>query len=257
MTTPATPPRPTAADISVIVPVYNGNRTLAEALTTVLEQTSPPGEVIVVDDGSPEDPAPVVRALDSRHDIDITVIRQPNAGPAAARNRGIETARGSLLAFIDQDDRWHLQKLERQLALFASDPSVDLCYTHVDLFWDAADDGDAKLAAEAAAYRDHARAKSVPGYAAPTLLARRSAFERVGKLDEQLRFGDGSEWAMRAKDAGLHVALLPDVLLYHRMHASNLTREREDSKQEFLNIVRARLQRQRAAGAVTDGEGSA
>ncbi|MEO8667203.1 MAG: glycosyltransferase family A protein [Bauldia sp.] len=221
--------------ISVIVPVYNGAAFLREALLSVLNQTVAPDEIIVVDDGSTDSSAEVVAAFAPL----VRYMAKANGGPASARNAGIAAAEHEFLAFIDQDDLWHRAKLERQLACFAEDPRLDLCYAHVDLFWDAA------LAAEEQAYRDHRRARAVPGYSTPTLLARRSAFERVGPLDVTLRFGDATDWTMRALEAGLRTMLLPDVLLYHRMHPANLTREREPSKREFLRIVRARLQRMR------------
>ncbi len=89
----------------------------------------------------------------------------------------------------------------------------------------------------------------VPGYIASTLLAPRALFDRVGGFDTELWFGDCADWFMRAAETGAVVALLDDVLLYHRMHEKNLTRRRADaSREEFLDIVRASLDRRRAAG---------
>ena len=80
----------------------------------------------------------------------------------------------------------------------------------------------------------------------------RCVFDRVGGFDTELWFGDGADWFMRAAEKGAVVALLDDVLLYHRMHEKNLTRRRADaSREEFLDIVRASLSRRRAAGDAT------
>ncbi|MEM7164172.1 MAG: glycosyltransferase family A protein [Planctomycetota bacterium] len=223
--------------VSVVVPMYNGTDYLQEALDSVLSQTSPPQDVLVIDDGSDEIHARRLDSILEECKGRVRSVRQKNAGPAAARNAGIAATQSDFVAFIDQDDLWHHDKLRLQLSCFEEHPEVDLCYACVDLFWAP------ELKSEEQLYANHRRTRNVPGYIAPTLLARRAAFEKVGPLDSSLQFGDGSEWAMRAIDQGLDVRLLPDVLLYHRMHGSNLTRNREASKKEFVGIVRARLQR--------------
>jgi glycosyltransferase involved in cell wall biosynthesis len=223
------------AKVSVLIPVHNGAAFLRETLLSVLNQTRPANEVIVVDDGSSDDSYEVAAEFGR----DLRYLRKENGGPASARNFGIIASTSPFLAFIDQDDLWHPAKLERQIACFEQEPELDLCYTLVDLFWDPA------LAKEKRAYRDHRRSRSVPGYTMPTLLARRSAFERVGPLDEGLMFGDGTDWAMRAIHGALRIKLLPEVLLYHRMHGKNLTRQRESSEREFVHIVWSHLQRKR------------
>jgi glycosyltransferase involved in cell wall biosynthesis len=223
---------------SVIMPVYNGAAYLNDAVTSILRQTHAPHEIIIVDDGSTDGSHQIAKAFPPV----VRYLCKENGGPASARNFGIANATGDFLAFIDQDDLWNEAKLARQMACFDAEPSLELCYTLVDLFWDSA------LANEESGYSGHARTRNVPGYVMPTLLGRRAAFDRVGPLDESLVFGDGTDWAMRAIDAGLHVKLLPEVLLYHRMHKDNLTRDRERSQREFIRIVRSRLDRLRKDG---------
>jgi glycosyltransferase involved in cell wall biosynthesis len=224
-----------AFTVSCIVPVFDGERHLAEALQSVLDQTHPASEILAVEDGSTEGSSAVVARYDGR----VRYLWKEHGGPASARNFGVSVATGEYVAFIDQDDLWHREKLERQLACFAEDPHLELCFAHVERFWEPA------LQAERDAYRDHGRGGRVAGYSTPTLLARRSAFERVGPLNVDLRFGDATEWTLRAIDAGLRMRMLPDTLLYHRMHESNLTRQREASKAEFVRIVRSTLARRR------------
>jgi len=224
--------------VSVIVPVYNGAAFLRQALESVLVQTRAASEVIVVDDGSSDASGRIVAEFPA-----VRYLRKANGGPASARNHGIAAASFEFVAFIDQDDLWHPAKLERQLACFEENPGLDLCYTLVDLFWEP------ELGAEARAHLDQPRTRGVPGYSTPTLLARRAAFERVGPLDAALWFGDGTDWTMRAMDAGLRVRLLHEVLLLHRMHDDNLTRRRELSKREFVGIVRSHLERRTKAGS--------
>lgn len=103
---------PIRVDASVIIPTYNSAAWVGDAIESVLRQTAAPREVIVVDDGSADDTAAVVRRMGPL----ARYVRQDNAGPAAARNRGASLARGDWLAFLDADDLWLPEKLERQLA---------------------------------------------------------------------------------------------------------------------------------------------
>lgn len=105
--------------VSVIIPAYNGAQVLGRALASVDAQTHPPDEIIVVDDGSPEPMEPVVSSFvaGKRSLADVRYIRQTNTGVAGARNRGIQEARGTWIAFLDQDDEWLPPHLDRQLGL--------------------------------------------------------------------------------------------------------------------------------------------
>lgn len=113
--------------VSVIVPVFNGAGSIGRALSSVISQTERDIEILVVDDGSTDDlTAALVGYLDQ-----ITLIRQSNAGAAAARNRGVAHSRAPLLAFLDADDFWHPRKLEYQIAAFERWPQTALCYTRL------------------------------------------------------------------------------------------------------------------------------
>ena len=110
------------ATISVVIPAYNAALTIRRALDSVLAQTVAPAEIIVVDDGSPDDLAQVVAAYGPA----VTLIRQTNSRSAAARNRGIDAATGDFIAFLDADDYWEPGKLQHQLAVFESHPEIDV-----------------------------------------------------------------------------------------------------------------------------------
>jgi glycosyltransferase involved in cell wall biosynthesis len=112
-------PHPT---ITTIIPAYRAAGTIARALDSVLTQSRPPEEILVVDDGSPDDMAAAVRPYAER----VTLIRKPNGGAASARNLGLDRARGELVAFLDADDYWEPHKLERQLGLFRTHPELGL-----------------------------------------------------------------------------------------------------------------------------------
>jgi glycosyltransferase involved in cell wall biosynthesis len=108
--------------VSVIIPAYKAAGTIRRAVDSVLRQTYPATEIIVIDDGSPDDIAGSLNSYGSR----ITLIRQKNQGAAAARNAGIDCATGELIAFLDADDYWEPQKLERHAALYQKYSEIGL-----------------------------------------------------------------------------------------------------------------------------------
>ncbi len=222
--------------ISCIVPVFNGERYLNEALESVLAQTYRPLEIIVADDGSTDGTPSVVASYGDQ----VTFRSQPTAGPAATRNLGLTAARGAFVAFLDADDLWHQEKLARQMARFAARPEVDVCVTHVRHFWVP------ELSDEETRFRHHWRAEALPGYYTSTLLARWTVFDTVGEFDPALWHSDATEWFLRAADHGAVLELLPEVLTHKRLHHSNLSRrEGEASRQEFIRLVKASHERRR------------
>jgi glycosyltransferase involved in cell wall biosynthesis len=129
--------------ISCIVPVYNGERYLAETLNSIVGQTYRPLEIIVVDDGSTDGSARIAEAFGPR----VQYCWQENAGEAAARNGGLGMAQTEFVAFLDADDLWRPEKLARQIAQFQEKPEIDLCFTSFENFWIP------ELAAEEQRYR--------------------------------------------------------------------------------------------------------
>lgn len=114
--------------VSVIIPTHNRAHTLARALDSVLQQTLPADEIIVIDDGSTDNTAALMEEYP-----DVVYLRQPNAGVSHARNTGIAAARNDWLALLDSDDAWHPQKLERQVRALQPQPGYRLC--HTDEIW--------------------------------------------------------------------------------------------------------------------------
>ena len=225
--------------VSAIVPVFNGAPYVAEALDSIFAQGYPAFEVIVIDDGSTDaTPAVLARFADRAR-----VVRQANAGPAAARNHGVQLARGDLLAFLDADDLWHTDKLLRQTTFLAERSELPGCVTQAQNFWIR------ELRDEADQLRDHRIAKPLAGYLASTLLVRRAVFDTVGLFNPELKFGHSTDWFLRAAACGFTVPELPEVLYYRRLHHTNRSRQLgEQSRDEFLHLVKAHLDRQRRRG---------
>lgn len=223
--------------ISCIVPVFNGEDYIKETLDSIHAQTYRPIQVIVADDGSTDGTVDIVE----RYPLEVVYVRQENGGPASARNLGLSVATGEFVAFLDADDLWHPQKLERQIACFEACPELDYCVAHIQNFWIS------ELEAEAERFKDHPRSKPVPAYTTHALLARRSLFEAIGEFDASLRHCDDTEWFLRAGDHGATGELLPDVLAYRRLHRTNRSRIFSDeSRQEYLRLIKSRLDQRRA-----------
>jgi len=232
--------------ISCIVPVFNGERYLAEALDSILKQSYRPLEIIVADDGSTDG----TEAIVARFGTQVRYLYQPNSGPATARNLGLEVVRGEFVGFLDADDLWHPEKLERQMARFDARPELDVCVGHVQNFWVA------ELREEEERFRNHRVSKPLPGYVTETLLAPYSFFKAIGPFNTTLGHGDSTEWFLRAAGHGAVIELLPDVLSYRRLHPANRSRLfASNSRDEYLKIVKASLdQRRRLTKTPRDGK---
>jgi len=222
--------------VTAIVPAYNAERYLADALDSVFAQGHSPLEVIVVDDGSTDATA----AVAERWSPSVEVRRQANGGTGAARNRGLAGARGDYVAFLDADDMWTEGKLAAQLERLAADPSLDLVFGHIRNFV-------SPDLSPAQAARLFCPPEPQPGYSAACMLARRSAFERVGPFREDVDLGEFIDWMARAREQGVRDALLPETVLLRRLHGSNTGIRQRDSRSDFALVVKQALDRRRAS----------
>jgi glycosyltransferase involved in cell wall biosynthesis len=168
----------------VIVPAYNASTTVGQAVDSVLAQTFGDLELIVIDDGSTDPTAEIVR---SRRDQRIRCITIGNGGVAGARNLGLDLASGDFVAFLDADDAWLPVKLERQLELIGKQPAAGLCFTSVELV----DGGLRRIRQDlASSFMDFTEALLTSGNvvtgSASSAIVRRSLLESVGGFDPQL-----------------------------------------------------------------------
>ncbi len=203
--------------ISVIVPLYNTRAYIVEAIDSILAQTRPADEIIVVDDGSTDGGAELLAGYGSR----VRVIRQANAGGATALNRGIAQATGDTIAFLDADDLWAGDKLERQQGILLAKDSVDGVFGLIQQF----DQRDA--AGGAGVSHEPQRGVSRIG-----LLIRRAAFDRFGLFDESMRVAEFVPWYARADVLGLTTEMLDHVVAYRRLHPGNSGIVRRDQQQQ-------------------------
>lgn len=229
--------------VSVIVNVYNGERYLAEAIESVFAQTHRPLELIVVDDGSEDGTASVARKFEP----ELRYVHQPNGGIGSARNHGVRLARGEYLAFLDADDRFVPDKLERQLRAFEADPELEMAFGHVREF--ISPDLPEEIASR---LRDPV--DDVPWRMTNLMLVRREAYDRAGGFSTDLKVGVGVDWYARAVEAGLKETVVPQVVLERRLHAANNGILQRDARPQYLSVLKAAMDRRRAQAAEADAQ---
>ena len=214
--------------VSIIIPVFNGERFLREAVESVLAQKYSPVEIIIVDDGSTDGTATVARSFPET----VRYLHQTNHGPAAARNRGIEQAQGNLIAFADADDLWPSHKLELQLPYLIRDSKIDIVLGRIQQV----------LLSETQAKEIGDPAFSVNLGSA---VIRRSCFERVGLFDETMRYSEDVDWFMRAREGAAAIMTIDAVTLFYRQHEQNMTRGKSTSELNVLKALKKSLDRRR------------
>ncbi len=222
------------ADISVIIPVYNGELYLKDAIDSVLSQTLPPQELILVDDGSDDATMSIANEYDDR----IKYIRKEHSGIGHTMNVGIQCARCRHIAFLDADDLWVKEKLALQMKAFQSH-QVDMVFGYMKQFIspDLSEREQSKIKIPSPV---------MPGYSAGTLLIKKDTFLSVGLFPTEFQFGIFIEWFSRAKDMELSSLMLPNVLTMRRIHRNNMTGSRHVDKSEYAKMIKSVLDRRRS-----------
>ncbi len=227
--------------VSVVIPARDAELYLAEAIESILGQTLPPAQVIVVDDGSRDGTAEIAEGFGPA----VTVLRRKRNGVGAALNSGLSVAKGEEIAFLDADDIWTPRKIERQRATLDAEPEIDMVFGRVEQF--ISPDLSPKEKAEL-----RPPVGSLPGKVKGTMLIRRPALERVGAFDTSWKLADFVDWYTRARGVGLRERMLGEVLLRRRLHKTNNGRINRLARDEYARAV-AMARRRRPTGADTPG----
>ena len=221
--------------ISVIIPVYNGAEFLAQALASVLAQTYPIKEIIVINDGSTD----CTEAVALSYGAQIVYQSQAQKGAASARNQGLKLAQGEYIAFLDADDLCESNRLELQLTAFAEEPDLDMVFGHARQF----------ISPEFIVHDGNVMSRhgqTIPGFFPGAMMIRKSSFYRVGFFEPTLKLAYFLEWYGRAKEAGLKTKMLPQVVLHRRIHRLNLgLREKSSFTPEHTQVLKALLDQRR------------
>ncbi len=207
--------KPDRVPVSVVVPTYNRAALITRALDSILSQTKPPQEIVVIDDGSVDDTEGVVR---ERYGEKVNYVRQSNAGVAAARNAGVRAATAEFVAFLDSDDRWMPTKLERQ---FPTTAESGVVLSATDWRWDnqkagseftrigSVDHGSVCIQAKPLTYLARPRGH---GILMQTCICRREALLEAGCFDKNFRIAEDNDLLFRLAERG-QFALVGGVLM--------------------------------------------
>lgn len=223
--------------VSIIIPVYNGERYLGEAIASVLAQDYRCLEIIVVDDGSTDATAQIAQ----RFGRAIAYVDQAHQGASEARNYGVHIARAEFLAFLDADDLWAGGKLQRQMQALITDPELSMVFGQVEQFY-------SPEVSETALLPALADRRLLAGLHVGAMLIRRTAFEQVGYFDPQWQVAHFIEWYTRAQKMGLKSLMLPEVVMQRRIHTTNLgIRAYTQARVEYVRLMKAIVDQRRLA----------
>jgi glycosyltransferase involved in cell wall biosynthesis len=225
-----------SAEVSVIIPVRNGERYLLEAIASVRRQSIAPIEIVIVDDGSTDGTAAVAQTLGS----DIRLIRQPHSGVTISRNRAIRAARGTLIAFLDCDDVWTDDKLATQVPILLEHSDIQIALGHIRRMW-------VTPAAEAAPGGVRLTEPELALHLGAALI-RRSIFDGVGGFDETVTHAEDWDWFTRVREKGLVIVVHPEVMLLYRRHADNMSNNESESMAALVRLIHRSIGRRRSLG---------
>ncbi len=230
--------------VSVIIPVFQGEQYVGQAVQSVLDQTRPPDEIVVVDDGCTDASMEVVHSVAQRAGdscVPLRIIHRDNGGPAAARNSGLGAACHQIIAFHDADDVAHPRWLEISVRRLETQPdSIGVVGRQVVLL-----EPGAPMPAWMA--QPPASTPDVEPYEVRhhlmNMVVRRSGLDEVGQFDETMPFGEDTDLVMRMSEAGLLIDFIDDVVVSRRVHQGNLTHDAEGLRRAQFEVLARRIRR--------------
>lgn len=244
-----------AFQISVVIPAYNAEKYIARAVESVLKQTRPADEIIVVDDGSTDKTADMVRAFGDR----VRLIQQPNAGVSAARNAGIRAARGNWIAFLDADDEWLPEKLELQLAHLQKHPQLAWtsgnyfeCLCSENRIAECIDRQTCRKWLDGSEFFDsyfHAVQKNLLGHT-NCMLINRQVFDKIGLFDVELPIAEDLDMWLRIAYVNPQVGFLCQPLAIYHLTVCNSLMVSSKPQRLYAEFMQRHFRMARAQGCM-------
>jgi glycosyltransferase involved in cell wall biosynthesis len=232
--------------ISAVLPVYNREATIGRAVQSVLAQTLAPAELIVVDDGSNDRTCDILSGV---HDARLRLVRLgTNRGASHARNVGVAAARGNVVAFIDSDDLWHVDKLERQTAAMRANPDRRASCTGFIVHRLGSGARSSRVPNMTGSWFDTLLDQCAvsPG---TTLMLDREVFDEVGLFDTRLRRFEDWDWLLRYAERN-EILMVPDILAEVFIAGYADPELIDESAKTLLSLHRERIARLRGRGGV-------
>jgi len=230
------PPSPL---VSIILPTYNRDWVITQAIDSVLAQSYTNFELIIIDDGSTDKTTDVIKSYEGK----LQYVYTKNSGVAKARNRGISISKGKFIAFIDSDDTWEPQKLAKQILFLSKNPSYGLCYCGAQYFHNK------NLERDTISHYKNIKNGFIfsellkqPSIATPTVIIRADIIENVGTFNEKFKlFEDRDLWLRVALNNKIH--FVPELLVnIHRFsNANNLTNQESEMRVYYQLLLKELL----------------
>ncbi len=221
-------------DVSVIIPVFNGEKYIAEAINSVLSQDIAHTEVILVDDGSTDNTVKIAERFVPL----IRIVKQENMGAAAARNTGIGESCGRYLSFLDADDLWTHWHTEALFQAIEDNPEYDMVIGELEQF----------ISPELETTHSHLLRKELkvmPGYHPGCMLIKTESFKIAGMFNEKLELAETVDWFARADQAGLNILHVKELVYKRRIHDRNQGLTKKQHIVEYTQVLREKLIRDR------------
>ena len=223
--------------ISVIIPVFNREEFIAEAIQSVLNQDYNPIEVLVVDDGSTDRTRKTVEQFGKQ----VRYIFQENSGPANARNTGLNNAAGDFIGFLDADDLWPENRLGNDISILNKYPDLGFVIGCTKQVFN-----------RGTKIRSNKKEETTVTLLMGCALLRSSVFKTVGNFDETMKFGEDLDWFLRAKESGIPFRIIEKISLIYRIHENNMSNDRKQLDHYTLLALKKSLDRKRKSGNITD-----
>lgn len=215
-----------APEISVVVPCYNAGRTIAQTLQSVIGQSFADWEAIVLDDGSTDDSAAIVEAIAGREPR-LRLMRRANSGVSATRNAGVAAAAGGIIAFLDADDLWHPDYLQRMAAHLSARPDIGIAFAMARIVDAEGQPTGSTSSRNPGPFTTFDFLSSNPTTTCSNLVVRRDLFNALGGFREDLCHAEDQLFLIRAHLASTRIEGLPELLVDYRVNTRGLSSDLE------------------------------
>jgi glycosyltransferase involved in cell wall biosynthesis len=229
---------PAEPTVAVVIPAWNAERWLGEALDSALAQEHAPVDVLVMDDGSADRTAELARSYPEP----VRVVSQLNGGIGAARNSGVERVSAELVAFLDADDLLTPASIACRARVLVGKPEIDIVFGGARRFSNIVDGEPVAL--------NEIQVGHLPG----AMLVRRAALGAVGPFATGTHVSEGLDWLLRARELGLGEQTVGEQVLWRRVHGANNSLTHRVEIGEFAKTLKASLDRRRAAPETASGK---
>lgn len=222
--------------ISIVMPCYNAEITLPETLQSIAQQTYEHWELVAIDDGSKDKTLKILNAFRSLYPTQVRIISHPNAGQVKSKNRGLEIAQGTFVAFMDSDDLWDPEKLSIQCAYMLEHPETGLCYTNGEYIDEASNHTgpigiNPRLTGQC--LNEFLMGNAI---VASSVIVRKNILNQVGYFDESLTACENWELWTRISSVS-DIGVLDKPLVFYRRHSHNMSHNVEKMKRNRILVI--------------------